>query len=665
MGVFGVLALLLVVDSLSTFATWRSQWSRLEPSLADASTWRLPLLNPRGLGYLVAVAAAVGAAALSRWGDRRPGLGEITPAGDRAPGRLPLNTTAALAVLAHLSALAMVTVEVYAQGVIRDWGTGTSLAVTLTWTLFATAGLVVGIYYRSAELRILSLALFGVTTLKVFLYDVWRLDTTIRVFAFVGLGVALMVVSFLYRRFRQRIRAWIVPLTLLAALPLAGVAQPSRALGQESPEAEASRILLRRLRHRWPLQTSAADDSDAVLRITLPPDLYGIAQANLADLRILTEGEDGEDAKQIPYVLVRPSDQSQTTERAAPLFDLSQRGDDTEFLLDLSKAVEPVNQLRIEVDDKDRNYERSLHVFGANRRDAQAWNLLTDKGYLLDVTRPGRRLTVATVKFPQSRFPYYKIVIHNDGEKPLNIKGAKLLDHTQARAPRSEHRPEIVSQKQQAKEKQTVVVFDLTHERLPTVGLRVDVTFDEDYYRPVTLEVADPLGEDPLGKDVRWRRVASGQFYRLSRRGVQAEQTHLFYGEAAGRYLRLTIADGDDRPLTIDGCVVEEIEKYVAVRKAALDDVDGTVALYAGAPGLSAPRYDLARTLGDVSARELPELQLGPREANPLFRGPEPPVVPWSEQNKAMLWALTIGGVVILGLLTILLLRQAAKVSRQ
>jgi len=51
------------------------------------------------------------------------------------------------------------TTEVYAQGVVRDWGTWTALSITIVWLAYAMATLVAGIYYRSATIRILAVLL--------------------------------------------------------------------------------------------------------------------------------------------------------------------------------------------------------------------------------------------------------------------------------------------------------------------------------------------------------------------------------------------------------------------------------------------------------------------------------------------------------------------------
>jgi uncharacterized membrane protein len=122
-----------------------------------------------------------------------------------------ISIASAMGAASLITGFALVTIETYAQGVIRGWETATSLAITGVWTAYALATLAAGIYLRSTALRVLALAFILLTTGKVFLYDVWHLEPAIRTVAFTLLGAALLAVSYLYRRYRDRIRAWIAP----------------------------------------------------------------------------------------------------------------------------------------------------------------------------------------------------------------------------------------------------------------------------------------------------------------------------------------------------------------------------------------------------------------------------------------------------------------------
>ena len=175
---------------------------------------RLWLLHPRGAAFLVSIVAAGIAAALYLRATGANAKGHPATGQDSASFEFDtdaLTFSQTLGVSAWLAGLAMFTIEAIAQGTARHWHTETSLAITLSWTAFALGTLIAGIYWRSGTVRVLALSVFMLTVGKVFLFDVWHLDTVIRVFAFISLGVTLLLVSFLYRHYRERIRDWIAP----------------------------------------------------------------------------------------------------------------------------------------------------------------------------------------------------------------------------------------------------------------------------------------------------------------------------------------------------------------------------------------------------------------------------------------------------------------------
>lgn len=74
------------------------------------------------------------------------------------------------------------------------------LALSLLWTGYATALLLLGVRNESALLRWQALALFGLAVIKVFFYDSSFLERFYRIVSFFMLGLVLLVVSFLYQR---------------------------------------------------------------------------------------------------------------------------------------------------------------------------------------------------------------------------------------------------------------------------------------------------------------------------------------------------------------------------------------------------------------------------------------------------------------------------------
>ncbi|MES2792391.1 MAG: DUF2339 domain-containing protein, partial [Planctomycetota bacterium] len=165
-------------------------------------------LNPRFIAFLVSVIATGVSASLYRGPNRKWKFLNATDGGGKERS---LNLSSSFAIAAYLAGVALFSLEVFVQGTSRDWMTATSLGITLVWTTYATLTLIGGIYWKSGWVRAFSLCLLVITVGKVFLFDVWHLATVIRVFAFISLGISLLLVSFLYRRYRKRIRSWIAP----------------------------------------------------------------------------------------------------------------------------------------------------------------------------------------------------------------------------------------------------------------------------------------------------------------------------------------------------------------------------------------------------------------------------------------------------------------------
>ncbi len=81
------------------------------------------------------------------------------------------------------------------------------LALSLLWTLYASALILTGVKRQSALLRWQALILFGLAAAKVFLYDISYLDRFYRIVSLLILGVLLLVVSFLYQKKISRERS--------------------------------------------------------------------------------------------------------------------------------------------------------------------------------------------------------------------------------------------------------------------------------------------------------------------------------------------------------------------------------------------------------------------------------------------------------------------------
>jgi len=79
------------------------------------------------------------------------------------------------------------------------------LSISGAWLAYSIVLMSVGIWKNFRGLRFFSIALFGVTILKIFVYDLSFLETLYRIFSFIGLGIILLAVSYAYQKYKHLI----------------------------------------------------------------------------------------------------------------------------------------------------------------------------------------------------------------------------------------------------------------------------------------------------------------------------------------------------------------------------------------------------------------------------------------------------------------------------
>jgi uncharacterized membrane protein len=151
------------------------------------------LANARFIGG----AAVVVAAYLAAWAlSKTEGLEIVRPA---------------LLLVANLLTLIVVSLDLWDyfgrvwQG--PEHGSAQQLSLSIFWSLYALAVLAVGIWRRVRSVRLFAMGLLYLSIGKVFLLDLSFLATPYRIISFLGLGVILLLVSLMYTRFEEWLRA--------------------------------------------------------------------------------------------------------------------------------------------------------------------------------------------------------------------------------------------------------------------------------------------------------------------------------------------------------------------------------------------------------------------------------------------------------------------------
>jgi uncharacterized membrane protein len=168
----------------------------LRLQFASAGPAYIVVANARMMASIVMIALLYGLAYLYR------NAGSVVEA-RRASGVLWL--------IANVLTLTLLTTEITAYWHVQDVRYASALAsadshfaremmLSITWAVYATLLIVVGLRRKYAPIRYFAMTVFVVTIVKVFAIDLAELDRIYRVLSVVGLGVTLLLTSYLYQR---------------------------------------------------------------------------------------------------------------------------------------------------------------------------------------------------------------------------------------------------------------------------------------------------------------------------------------------------------------------------------------------------------------------------------------------------------------------------------
>lgn len=115
------------------------------------------------------------------------------------------NLIVAFDFVLHISILAVASSELINWMDIFGYGDSYKIGLSILWGLYALLLISLGIYRNKKHLRIGAIALFALTLIKLFIYDIAELNTISKTVVFVSLGILLLTISFLYNKYKHLI----------------------------------------------------------------------------------------------------------------------------------------------------------------------------------------------------------------------------------------------------------------------------------------------------------------------------------------------------------------------------------------------------------------------------------------------------------------------------
>lgn len=87
---------------------------------------------------------------------------------------------------------------------IQNWNFLAHMYISIMWALYGATVMVVGFWRKKVIFRYISLGIFALLLLKVFILDTSKVESVYRIAAFLATGVTLVAISYLYQFLRKK-----------------------------------------------------------------------------------------------------------------------------------------------------------------------------------------------------------------------------------------------------------------------------------------------------------------------------------------------------------------------------------------------------------------------------------------------------------------------------
>ncbi len=405
-----------------------------------------------------------------------------------------------------------------------------------------------------------------------------------------------------------------------------------------APFIASATLDLSRFEHRKELALPSEVTAPGYARVIFDDEVSYLARPDLSDVRIV-DPSGGE----VPYRIIRSSEENVRYEQTVELSDLSRVLDQTLFLLDVGEEGRIHDRIRIQ--SSSQNFKKQVSVYASDvplTLSDPSWRMLTDSGYVFDLSdlRTGTRVARGDVFYPQSTARYLKVVISGADHDAIDVASASISQvRTRSRLEDVRTLSAMITQNVQFRT--TEIVVDMGGSGIPINRLLLEEEDERNFDRRVSVQSS--------ADGTTWRPLGEGYVSSLVTPLFSGSSLGVSFPETQARYVRVIVFNEDDAPVEWTSRVVLAGPVRAAIFPVRPGD---SYMLYLGDSSLRAPVYDIARYAQYIESAELPNAQAGEAEENPLFVTPLPKEIP----DDTSSFYLNIALVLLVGLLSFLTL---------
>ncbi len=373
------------------------------------------------------------------------------------------------------------------------------------------------------------------------------------------------------------------------------------------------------------------------VEVNFDEGVFSKAASGLRDLRVMRGNEER------PYKLVVDRSILEGDRLSGRVYDISSvPGQYTSFIVDLGSAGLFHN--RVEIISSSINFRREAAVEASN--DAISWATVQSKAVIYDYTDRDAALKArnSTIYYPESTMRYLRVRIIDTDEEPLVISTANVLYEKKTQAKTVSYPVSIIEQSIDEEYRASRFIADLGSAGLPSNTLAVLVS-GSNFKRDIGLEGS----KDKEKWDVIKSRDVIFSYQTPKFTGSKLAIT---YQESTYRYMRLTIFNKDDAPLSVQGLAASGVLRNLVFEA----EPEGEYKLYYGNRDARYPQYDIESYFQYLDVENIPQATLGTQALNSLFIEKLPPKPPLSERFPWLFPAVLAIGIALLGSLLVKLL---------
>lgn len=557
--------------------------------------------------------------------------------------------------------------------VTRSLSNQKNTAVDIVWILYALISIGIGFSVKSKWFRTTGMVLMAVTAVKIFV-DVWDLGPVYRIITSLVFGVIALFASFIYAKYKDKLKTGAVSLLLLGLLsiPNSTFAATDKEIIEASPyRAEIS---------------SASIVEGRPTRLIIPADVQ--EKSNISDIRVFTGI-----GVQVPYTLNYSSFGDTSEFVDLDVQNLSERNRHLEFILDnKDKTFLTHNVLRFVDTASQNNFRYIVKVYGSDTSlslDSSNWRQLSleeKPQYIFNFYDAATKQSVgnATISYEPSNSRFLKVVlipfdqdssIKNDvsfNNSLLNFRPKKVgifgfaTQSALISGLKENSVPKDVKIVQNEKNQTTEIYFDFKDKGILANGIDL-IGSSTNFYRNIRLQVKNDFVEGGIGSYSNiiaspsgvWYEVGGGSIYSFSKEdGTKLESLHINFPMIKASHYQIIIDNQDNQPLNLESKVMVNSPAAVLT---FVPRSSGPFYLYFGG-NLNSPVYDIDTVLQNTSLKQkdLSTVVVSGVLSNPEYK-PFVAVVPFSEKYS---WLLNTVLVLLIIFIAILIISYVKKIRR-